>query len=217
MIYIIKFTLFSLCMNLQKFAIDIMNKLQQNAETAFFHDGMVLNAINDALDYIYTYSDRSRSVVRDEISSNVDTQDFVVSYDVYKPYFFFLDNKEYKRSNLPMYDIESDWITKYYVKWKVVKFWKPWKKLLSFYHRWAPRYDKLDSKITIDLPTDMLLWLKLCTMRILHPWGFEQWAQLSMTYFQMMKEFLDRKKKIHWFTIEPHTMKLHSSYNQSSY
>lgn len=200
-------------MNLLKFAIDIQSKLQQNSWTAFFPDETILTAINDALNYVYTYADWSWCVVREDFDETTPTDFFKLQYKLYRVYGARLDKKKYERANLDTLDIDAKGRLKFFAKDKSIKYWTQGSDATIFYHRGAPSYDRIDGKYTIDIPEDMILTLKLCVMWLLHPGGFEQWAQLAMTYFEMMKEDLDRRKKIDGFLLNPDDIKLDSIYN----
>lgn len=178
---------------------------------------MILSALNDALDYVYTYTDRSWTVVTDTVESTTDTNEFTMSYEIYKPYGFYLDKRLYKRTNLNIFWINNDFEDSFYNIGKIVKFWRAWKSATGIYHRWAPKYDKIDTKATIDIPVAMKQCLSLAMFRVLFPWWLEQWAQLAMTYYEMMKESLDRKKKIYWFNLNADNIKLADVYNPNNF
>jgi len=206
-------------MNLLKFITHIHYKLQQNAETAFFPNDYILEVVNKSLIYIYNYCDWSWTLVVDKVDVNEPTDTFKMHFQIYKPYIFSLDKREYKRTNIPIdfmnYPVKWNSALYWYnTKWDMVKFAKEGKSVLWVYHRWAPQYDKIDPQYTIDIPTDMLAALEMCVLRYLHPGWFEQWAQLSNQYFNMMKEILDRQKKIYWFTLKPEDLRLDRIYSK---
>ena len=179
-------------MNADTMIANVSKQANTNIASALFTKSFLLDLLNDALDYVYTYHNWSWNIITETITAS--GYAITLSYSA-QNIFSVKDSlwNTYTQTELPWW-----WETKFTLQWNVIKFNKEviWDIIIT-YRRWNKRYDLTNSSDYLDIPSwynNIVRWLMLTD--ILPLWLWEWSWNLMISWYNRALDALNRKAKI---------------------
>lgn len=197
-----------------KLALSIYNDLDQNAFTSWHNDSEILENINEAINFVSAYAKRPWNLYHEEIILPNSSQQFTAWFEIFHPYWVYLDEQEQTISNIPMlpsFDARKE-SGRAYIWEKIIQTSETWKKINILYHKWHNAITSLWND-DINIPRAMKKAIHHIALRFSYPSGLEIWASLANQHFQMATTILDTYAKAYWDKIQPKSVQASRIYN----
>lgn len=179
-------------------AASIYADLDQNAYTTWHDDPKILEAINNAVDFVLAYARWPRSLKHDEIISTTPTSVFTLTCSAFSPYRAYLGEEEKNLSNTPIISfLDVSWTNKAYVYENTISFSETWLKANVLYHKWHTHLTSLWSN-DIDMPSTMKQALLHVVLWFVYPGWLDMWSTLANQNYNQAKTLLDTYAKAYW-------------------
>ena len=196
----------------KQLAISITNDLDQNAYTSWHDSPKILDAINDACNFVLAYAKRPWSLESWEIILTVKWRSFKFAHELFYPYRAYLDERLVDITLIPIIDFLHKDTGKVYVDLDTVKTTDDGLKLNILYHRWHVPLLSLWTD-DIDIPRSMFQAITHVALRFVYPGGLDIGAGMANQNFNMAKALLDTYAKAYWKSVQPKDMQPSAIYN----